>query len=749
MNIAASLSRPIGTVKIIICLGVLCLTLFTTYSHLNANENLDLPATEWHYIDHLSENKFPSPSYLIAEGKQELKIDNLIAKDFKDARTLHMDADSLFSIKAHQYYWFPVKIKNAVPFENTVLELRHFGKCWPFEIVLKEVEAYLVQNDIVQRIGKSGSYYCGAERDVRNIINPSLVLLDLAANQQSTMWVRFSHAEQCKLNIESSIAPLERYTDPRKLDNDIAYYLVSMGAIFILFILVLFLYIWFRDPLYLWFLLFSSSLMMIRLPRFFTNETFSFLFEGYPRLFIFIESTFAGVRMIAIIFFGIHLLSMKERYPKIRKLFLFSIALTLTVVCSGFFARTIRFPGLDYWYILQKVAMVLSLTGFVIGNMYLVFTWKLKEVLFGLCIGIGILFTLVRLFVVALQGNIDHSDVNALITLTTLFVMLFALALQIREVMRENQTALTDRLALEQQNSEQLATINKATFKFVPQAFLQFLGKKNILETKLGDYVEKHVTVLFSDIRDYTSLSEQLSPKETFEFVTGFNQIMGPIIQKNNGFINQYLGDGIMAIFPKESDHALHAAIEMQLALRESNREREIQDKPQIKMGIGLHTGSLVMGIIGDSERFDAATISDTVNVSSRIESISKHFGSRILLSEESFEKLQKKDDFNLRFLRQVIVKGKSTPIALFECFDGDNNESKRLKKQQLDSFQLANRSYLKQDFEAAKKLFAELAAENPADKTVQLFLEHSKEAEENSSEENFSWSGIEDVSSS
>jgi len=102
---------------------------------------------------------------------------------------------------------------------------------------------------------------------------------------------------------------------------------------------------------------------------------------------------------------------------------------------------------------------------------------------------------------------------------------------------------------VEQQKTKQLRQINIVSNKFVPKTFLNFLGKSNILDATLGDYVEKQVTVMFSDIRDYTSLSEKMTPKQNFKFVNRFNQLMGPIIQHNKGFINQYLGDGLMAIF--------------------------------------------------------------------------------------------------------------------------------------------------------------------------------------------------------
>ena len=208
-----------------------------------------------------------------------------------------------------------------------------------------------------------------------------------------------------------------------------------------------------------------------------------------------------------------------------------------------------------------------------------------------------------------------------------------------------------------------------ATGKFVPYQFLKSLGHELITDVKLGDQVEKIVTVLFTDIRNYTSISEMMTPEETFGFICLFNASMGPIIRKNNGFINQYLGDSIMAIFTSNAGDALKAAIEIQKEMHGFNNIRKEKNKPTIQIGVGMHTGPLIMGITGDYDRMDACTISDTVNTASRVESLTKHYKASILLSEASLQQIQQTDDFNLRNLGLVQLKGKLSSINIHECF--------------------------------------------------------------------------------
>lgn len=267
-----------------------------------------------------------------------------------------------------------------------------------------------------------------------------------------------------------------------------------------------------------------------------------------------------------------------------------------------------------------------------------------------------------------------------------------------------------------------LHRIYTVTNRFVPNEFIRSLGKKNLTEVRRGDQVEQMVSVLFSDIRDYTGLAETMSPGDNFGLVNAYAGRMGPIIQQHQGFVNQYLGDGIMAIFQQKPEDALKAAIAMQTRLREYNKTREAQNRRCLKVGIGLHTGSLIMGIIGDEQRTDAATISDSVNTASRMESLTKHFGVNILLSKDSYAGLQKPEEFNLRHLGQVQVKGKVIPLSVYDCFDGDEPKQFEKKLATLATFEKALEAYFRREFEQATILLSEVLSYNPDDAAAALF---------------------------
>ena len=294
------------------------------------------------------------------------------------------------------------------------------------------------------------------------------------------------------------------------------------------------------------------------------------------------------------------------------------------------------------------------------------------------------------------------------------------------------------------EKEEAMRQILDVTNKFVPHEFIRSLGHRVITDVQLGDQVEKVVTVLFSDIRSYTTLAEKMTPEENFRFVSSFNERIGPIIREHNGFINQYLGDAIMAIFPGNASDALSAAIDMQRAVRELNVRRSEEGKPSITIGIGMHTGPLIMGITGDRERLDATTIADTGNTASRLEGLTSHFKVGILLSESSLQQLSDTDSFHLRHLGLVQVKGKKEATRIFECFNGSGEKELSKKLHSLPVFREGMTDYLNKSFHEATNKFYQALQIFPEDTTVKLFLGKASHYMVEGIPEN--WTGVEEM---
>jgi class 3 adenylate cyclase len=273
-------------------------------------------------------------------------------------------------------------------------------------------------------------------------------------------------------------------------------------------------------------------------------------------------------------------------------------------------------------------------------------------------------------------------------------------------------------LALQQQ-----VKLTKAYQRFVPLQLLKNLGKKSIVDVSLGDQVNVKMTILFSDIRSFTSISESMTPKENFEFLNNYLSEMSPIIRDNNGYIDKFMGDGIMALFKNSANDAVNAAIKMQRYLCQYNIKAETNGQHIIKIGIGINTGQMMLGTLGETNRMEGSVISDSVNLASRLESVNKIYKTDIIISEETIKNLDK-NLFNSRLIDIVTVKGKNKPIKIYEIFDAEIDVIKSLKKQTLNDFKKAILAYQDQSFETSLSILNKILKVNPNDQIVSLYIE-------------------------
>ncbi len=268
-----------------------------------------------------------------------------------------------------------------------------------------------------------------------------------------------------------------------------------------------------------------------------------------------------------------------------------------------------------------------------------------------------------------------------------------------------------------------LAQINRAYERFVPKQMLKMMDKKSILEVKIGDHVNKYLSILFADIRSFTNLSETLSPKENFNFLNSYLGKMGPIIRKHQGVIDKYIGDAIMGIFDARPDHAVDAAISMRNRLFEYNQGRKRAGYSPIDIGIGINTGDVMLGTLGEGQRMDSSVVSDAVNIASRIESLTKRYGVGILISENTFGSLSDPTRYLARIIDRVTFKGITKSVVIHEIFDADPADVKEAKQATRTKFDEAIVLYHSNQFTAAQKMFREIYALSPKDRIVQHYL--------------------------
>lgn len=293
----------------------------------------------------------------------------------------------------------------------------------------------------------------------------------------------------------------------------------------------------------------------------------------------------------------------------------------------------------------------------------------------------------------------------------------------------------------------QLSRINIAYSNFVPLEFLKLLEKESIVDVRLGDHVQKHMAVLFADIRSFTTLSETMTPKENFDFINAYLGSVSPVIRKHHGFIDKYIGDAIMALFPARAEDAVQAAIEIHKQLVIFNAERQSSRLQPIKIGIGLHIGTLMLGTIGEEKRMEGTVISDAVNLASRLEGLTKMYGAAIIVSEQILKELPDPEQYSYRFLGKVRVKGREVkePVYVFEILDAEPIEVMRQKMAFKPVFKEAINIYYQKQFREAIRKFQYILTEVPQDKAASFYLERCQYHLEHGAP--YEWDGIEALS--
>ena len=280
----------------------------------------------------------------------------------------------------------------------------------------------------------------------------------------------------------------------------------------------------------------------------------------------------------------------------------------------------------------------------------------------------------------------------------------------------------------EQKKSEEyLHKLNSTYQNFVPKQFLDFLGKSDITQIQLGDQTNKEMSVLFSDIRAFTSLSETMTSEENFKFINAYLKRIAPQIIKNKGFIDKYIGDAVMALFPEQANNAIDAAIQMLEELHNYNKTRKTRNYQPISIGIGINTGNLTLGIVGDKDRMEGTVISDAVNLASRMEGLTKMYGASILISEITFQMLEDPTIYDYRIVDTVKVKGKKEPVTVIEILNGNSKRIIDLKLSTKQNFEFGTALYQEKDFKEAKNCLKKVLEKDPADKAAEIYLKRSE----------------------
>jgi len=271
--------------------------------------------------------------------------------------------------------------------------------------------------------------------------------------------------------------------------------------------------------------------------------------------------------------------------------------------------------------------------------------------------------------------------------------------------------------------------------QYLADAFGKYISKdllKEIVthkkELKLGGG-KRTITIFFSDIRNFTSISEKLKPEELVKLLNEYLTEMGKIILDYKGTVDKFIGDAIMAFWNAPLTLDNHAEMACRATIEQVRKIKELQEKwkkegmPLVEIGCGLHTGSAIIGNMGSEDRFDYTAIGDTINLGSRLEGLTKQYGVSIIVSEDVYNAV--KDKFNFRKLDTVRVKGKNIPVRIYELVVDENKEFN-------EKYERALQLYSKSEFKEAVKEFESALKLKKDDKSCILFIERCRDYAKN-----------------
>lgn len=282
-----------------------------------------------------------------------------------------------------------------------------------------------------------------------------------------------------------------------------------------------------------------------------------------------------------------------------------------------------------------------------------------------------------------------------------------------------------------QEQKQLIATLRQTEGAFgrlIPHQLLELMGRDSVLEVQLGDQFERKLTIMSTDIREFTHLSENLTPRENFDFLNAYFAQMEPIISEHGGVIDKYMGDSILALFTQAADDALRSAISMLDKLEKYNAGRASAGYSPLQIGIGLNTGLVMIGTVGGPNRMETTVIGDAVNLTARIESASKTYYTPLLISQNTLYNLEVPGKYDIRLLDRIRVKGKTQPLSIYEVFDNDPIKIRDGKRADKQKFETAVACYHMRNIDRARELLEECIQKSPKDIPAHIYLSRCKQ---------------------
>lgn len=610
-------------------------------------------------------------------------------------------------------YWLRLTVVSQAPRDTSwLLELAGLARS------IDSIDAWLPEhanggNQWSFKHYRSGDTVPFGERSVQH--HAILFPLSLPPGQPVTLYLRVS--TNGTLQMPAVLWSTARYAEVEH--HDYLQEGIFYGILLVMIFYNAFIFLSVRDPSYLHYVLYLVCVLCFAVSL--KGIGFEYLWPSAPWWNNKSNLVFAVFGVFFLLLFAVSFLQTRKHLPYIhlalRALLITSVAI-LPLVFFG--SHYVAASALSMQYLLSVFVVIVaaSLTlkrGFKAARYYLL-AW------------LGVLLAAL-MWVLNSFSLINSSWIGAYSFQvgTGIQVILFSLALadRINLLRHERESALKMQL----EHSRQLISMTDMFEKFVPRQFLSRIARKGIENIELGKAENDTISVLFADIRGFTPLSEAMNPQQLLNFLNSYFKRMDRVIHHHDGFIDKFLGDGIMAIFEagnvtQGARNAVLAAIDMHKELITYNLHRANSGYAPIDIGIGINTGDVVIGTVGSHERMDSTVLGDNVNIAARLQELTKTFGVKIIVSEQAQMSLGSDSGFLLRELGDVNVRGRKEPVRLYEVFNADPAPLQQDKLSALPTHRVALECFRRGEWAWAKMLWEDCQKRFPTDSVYRYMIE-------------------------
>lgn len=622
----------------------------------------------------LDENigKYKLGPYLeILEDKEgQLSIDDVKNKKNKD-RWIENKVDIPNYGFTQSAYWVRFKIKNNYNnVHNNLLEV-----AWAHH---DRIEFYFFDNKGKYIKKVTGQSFPFEQRDLRY----RHFVFELQTNKQQSNWIYLRFQSLDNLQIPLTLWDTKTFSEKINVEQ----YILGLfyGMLFIMGLYNLFIYFSLRDVAYLYYVLYISSAIIVFMN--YNGLAYEFLWPNSPiwadhSIPVFLEST---------IFFGIlfaqNFLKTAKNTPRLNMIL--NLCLIWSIV-------NIAISSINVGSVNNSMAAHVII--FVPTMILILIQCLKKKIRTAIFFSIAWLVFLIGTFVLVLM--LENILPTTFITqysfqmgaVLEMLLLSFGLADRINTLKKEQletqniaNTNLQNKLNEQKRN----VALTQTFQKFVPKAFLRRIAKEGIENIELGKAEYASLSILFSDIRSFATLSEDMTPQQLLNFINAYLIRMNKPIYQHGGFIDKFVGDAIMAVFdiPDATDEriarsSINAGIAMMQTLKEYNNTRDKSGYQAIEIGIGIHWGPVVIGTIGSHDRMDSTVLGDNVNLASRLEGLTKLYGVNIIVSETLINTVGE-INYKIRELDFIKVKGRKKAITIFEVYDHEEKDKQQQKNE-------------------------------------------------------------------